>query len=145
MARPPSQFLTQLAAEGFSGAGALRQLRESGYTFGDQAFYQAWGQSLADVYRSDLEAGGGLEQLPTFGEMGPAPVQLSAQYLQKVVLSMVDQETGAAITRIVSISTDELMTRQDAIDFALDMFQQHADRYGVDLTGGTYVATQYAT
>lgn len=145
MARPPAQFLSQLAAEGKSGAQALGQLREAGFTFGDQAFYQAWGRAVASTYQDALEAGAGLEHLPTFGEMGPAPVQLSAQYLQKVVLQMTDQETGATITRIVSISTDELLTRADAIDFALDLFQQHADRYGVDLTGGSYAGTQYRT
>lgn len=143
MARPPAGIIETLAAEGLSGAQALTAIREAGFTFSNEAFYQTWGRTLASAAAQDLEAGAELGTMPTFGEMAPAPVELSSDFLQKVVLTLRDQNTGETITRLVSISTDTLLTRQDAIDFAIDLFQAHADDYGVDITGGAYMVTQY--
>lgn len=136
-------MIEALAAEGVSGAAALEQLRQAGFTFGNEAFYQTWGQALAGAAAADLEAGAHISAIPTFGEMAPSPVQLSADFLQKVVLTMRDRLTGETITRLVSISTDTLLTRADAIDFAIDLFQAHADDYGVDIQGGSYALTEY--
>lgn len=143
MARPPAGILESLAAEGLSGAEALGALREAGFTYGNEAFYSEWGRVLAGVASADLEAGAGLGQVPTFGEMAPAPVNLSASFLQKVVLTLRDATSGQTITRLVSIATDQLLSREDAIDFATDMFAAHAEDYGVQIMGGAYAVTQY--
>lgn len=136
--------MEQLAAEGVSGADALRQLRAAGFSYSNEAFYQTWGRVLASAANLDLAAGGALESMPTFGEMTPAPTSLSGNYLQKVILTLRDTTTGETITRLVSIATDDLLTRADAIDFATDLFQAHAESYGVQIMGGTYAVTQYA-
>lgn len=143
MARPPAGILESLAAEGLSGNQALGAIRSAGFTYGNEAFFSEWGRVLSSVASADLEAGATLGTIPTFGEMTPAPVNLSASFLQKVVLTLRDATSGQTITRLVSIATDQLLSREDAIDFATDMFQAHAEDYGVQITGGAYAVTQY--
>lgn len=143
MARPGPGILEALAAEGRTGSDALQTIREAGFTYADSAFWSDWGRALATSYQADLEAGSSLTALPTFGEMSAAATDLSATFLQKVLLAMRDQETGELITQVVSISTDQLMSRADAIAYAQDMFAQNADRYGVTIEGGSYAVTQY--
>lgn len=76
---------------------------------------------------SDLVVGG-LDRLPSRDEFSEAVTRQRREFAWRIRLGYVDPRSGESTVRYLTISTDELLSPQEAIDEALD---ELADEYGV--------------
>lgn len=78
---------------------------------------------------------------PYTREMTFVTSSVATGYTQMVDIWVKDVETGEIYSRPYGIRTDDLMTHDDAIETALDRYQQHADFYGQSILAATYAGT----
>lgn len=141
--------LAQIAIrEGESATGALRAFREAGGSIRTQTWYRLYGQAQLEGVMSGKEAAAPLNRVPTAGEIQPATVPRARGYMQRVTIFGRDDQ-GNIISRDVSLRTNRLVSRQNAVNKALALVQagmddpERRDRYPMQALlmgsyGGTY-------
>lgn len=134
------QFWLMLRAvqEGWSGRKTLDTLRFFGLGTRTQVFYRLWGQARAVVAEAGQEPTRPLGQVPTLAEMPPVATNGPEGVLQTVRLIYRERVTGNIRIVYHSSKTPEGMTRQEAIDAAIDAYAGHSEEYQTDLIAAVH-------
>jgi hypothetical protein len=121
--------------EGLTGASVLRTFREFGLGMRTQEFYRMWGEAATVVREAGAEPTRDLTQVPSGSEAPPVPAGPHAEpgIIQTVRLVYSEKETGNH--RIVYHSTKSPagVTRQQAINNAIDAYAAHSEEYQTTL------------
>lgn len=108
--------------EGANASDALRAYRAAGGSVRTQTWYRLYGQVQLEGVMAGREAGASLRARPTAGEIQQATSVRARGYMQRVTVLGRDSE-GNIISRETSFRSDNLVSRQNAINKALALVQ----------------------
>lgn len=128
--------------EGASGARILSMFREFGIGMRTQSFYRLFGQASRVVAEAGLEPTRPLEAVPSLSEIAPVAAGPRAEpgVIQTVRLIYRENETGNLRVVYHSTKTAEGITRQEAINNAIDEYATNAERYPTTLVAAAHTS-----
>jgi hypothetical protein len=88
-----------------------------------------YGQARRLAAEYQAEPTRALDKVPSFDEMGQWPTRASSGVLQHVQLFYRENVTGRVVVRHYSVKTSEGLTRQEAVDRAIEANEVNAERY----------------
>lgn len=137
------QLMLRAVREGFTGAHTLRLFREFGLSMRTQDFYALWGNAQTVIRESGEEATRPLDTVPTAAESPPYPANASAEpgVLQTVRLTYREKVTGKYRVVFHSVKTAEGITRQEAINRAIDAYSAHSEEYETTLAAAAHTSS----
>ena len=127
--------------EGVSANAWLNALREAGAGVRRSVGLAVFGQARTIAREYEQEPSRPLDQVPTFGESKQWPTQSSSGVLQTVQIFYRERVTGRIVQRFYNVRTPEGITRQAAIDLAIDTNADNADRYQQVLVGAVHTGS----
>lgn len=127
--------------EGQSANQFAAALRESGAGIRRQVALRIYGQARAIAAEYGEEVTRPLDQVPTAAESRQWPTRTTDGVLQTVQLFYRERVTGNIIQRFYNVKTAEGITRQEAIDQAIDANVGNASRYQQTLVGAVHTGT----
>lgn len=140
----PAYNIGVIAAAVKSGLGskaALGAYREGGGRIDNNVWSQLFGQVRASLAAQASEAALPIDRRPLASEILPFTSSKATGFAQFVDVYTRDDATGLIQARPYMIRTDDLLTRADVIDTALDAFTAKANDYGETILGAAYVST----
>ena len=141
MAEFPLWAAISTIKQGLSGRAGLAAFRQGGGKVTDATWYKMVGIIRDNAAKGILEPTKPLNQRPQPADIGVMPTKAQTGYLQNVSVIMRDKVTGITRVRPYSVATDELITRADAVDTALEVFQRNAFGYEETVMGAVYSGT----
>lgn len=130
--------------EGLSANKALAAFREAGGHIGRQAWLRLYSQVDRVIESRKSEATAPLDSIPGSEHVRTMPSQTATGYMQVVDVRYRVKGTSVIASRAYSVRSDSLITRQEAVNQALDVFnaQENAESYEDMVTlGAFYVGT----
>ena len=130
------------AQQGMSGARMLDTLRAFEIGIRRQDFYRLWGQAVSVVQEAGAEPTRPLDQAPTLNEITPVAAGPRADpgVIQTVRLVYKESVTGNLRTVYYSTKSDEGMTRQEAVNAAIDAYATHSEEYETTLVAAAHTS-----
>jgi hypothetical protein len=125
-------------SEGASANRWLAALREAGAGVRREVGLRVYGQAKTLAAEYESEPTRPLDQAPTFSEMRQWPTRASSGVLQTVQLFYRENMTGRIVQRFYNVRTDEGISRQEAIDAAIDANAEGAEEYEQVLVGAVH-------
>lgn len=129
------------AAEGLSANAWLRALSDAGSGVRRAVGLQLYAEARRVAAEAGEEPSRPLDQIPTLGEMAPVATRASAGVLQTVRLVYREKVTGNLRVVYHSTKTEEGITRQEAIDNAIDEYEAHSEEYQTTLVGAVHTSS----
>ena len=128
--------------EGLSGSRILSMFREFGLGMRTQDFYRLFGVATKTVAEAGAEPTRPLGQVPTLAETAPVPAQRSAEpgVIQTVRLVYKEAVTGNLRTVYHSTKSEHGITRQEAINRAIDAYATHSEEYQTTLVAAAHTS-----
>jgi hypothetical protein len=133
------------AAEGLSANAWLRSLAEAGAGVRRAVGLQLYAQARAVAAEAGEEPTRPLDQIPTLGESPPTPTRNSEGLLQTVRLVYREKVTGNLRVVYHSTVSEAGITRQQAIDNAIDAYASHSEEYQTTLVGAAHTSSRRLT
>lgn len=127
--------------EGWSANRFAASLRESGAGIRRQVALRVFGQARTLAAEYGQEPARPLNQVPTLEESRQWPTRASSGVLQTVSLFYRERVTGNIVQRFYNVKTEEGITRQEAIQRAIDANSGNAGRYQQELVGAVHTGT----
>jgi len=124
--------------EGLSANAWLQALRESGAGVRRAVGLRIFGQARTLAAEYEAEPTRRLDRVPAFSEMKQWPTRASHGVLQTVQLFYRENMTGRIVQRYFNVRTEEGLTRQEAIDAAIDANAEGAEEYEQVLVGAVH-------
>lgn len=118
----PKGLVQRALREGVGATDALRVFRDAGGRIRTQSWYRLYSQAQLEGVMSGREAGANLRSRPTSGEIQTATSRRATGYMQRVTV-MGRDAGGNIISREVSFRSNNLVSRQNAINKALALVQ----------------------
>lgn len=134
------QFMIAGALQGLSGASVLRELRAGGIGGRTQDFYRIWGTARSIAAEAGLEPTRPLNERPTLGQMTPVATNGAQGVLQTTRLVYKERVTGNIRVVYHNVKSDTPMTRQEAIQAAIDAYGEHDEEYQTDLISAVHTS-----
>ena len=130
------------AARGGMGATAFeRYLRDIGLGARSSEVRALYKAAVDIVAKGQTEPFADIEAIPSGNEIAVWPSRLATGYKQTVQILYRDRTTGEIVTTYYNVTGDNLITRQAAIETAISVYSDNAERYNQDLIGGVSVGT----
>lgn len=128
--------------EGMSGQKVLDTFREFGLGMRRQEFYRLWGQAQTVTAEAGQEPTRPLDQLPSLAEQPPYPASSRAEpgVIQTVRLIYREAETGKQRVVYHSTKSAQGITRQQAINNAIDAYAAHSEEYQTTLLAAVHTS-----
>ena len=128
--------------EGLSGNQILGLFREFGLGMRTQEFYRLFGAASRVVAEAGPEATRPLSERPTLAEAPPVPASSSAEpgMIQTVRLIYRENVTGNRREVYYNVKTAEGITRQEAINQAIDAYALHSEKYPTTLEAAAHTS-----
>lgn len=114
--------------EGRSATDALRIFREQGGRVRTQTWYRLYGQAQMEGIMGSVEAAQPLHLRPTTEHIQQMSTRRSTGFMQRVVVMGRDSH-GLVVSKDVSLRTDTLISRRNAINRAVELLTTHAGRF----------------
>lgn len=140
----PGQFIPsalRALSEGLSANQWAAALRESGAGLRRQSALRIYGQARTIAAEYGNEPTRPLNQVPTYSEAKSWPTNSTSGVLQTVQLFYRERVTGNIIQRFFNVKTPNGITRQDAIDRAVNANVGNAAKYQQELVGAVHTGT----
>lgn len=136
------QLMLRAVREGYSASQTLSLFRQFGLGMRTQNFYRLWGQAEVVHREAGAEATRPLEMVPTLAESPPIAARPGADpgVLQTVRLVYREAVTGNLRTVYHSTKSAEGITRQEAINQAIDAYQSHSEEYQTTLVAAAHTS-----
>lgn len=125
-------WVQKALAEGLGPTAALRVAREGGLRIQDATWFKTFGQERSNLAIQARAIAEPLNRLPSADQIGQWTTVKKKGYAYRVVTVMVDKETGAESSRITTVTSDKLITRQSAILQAALNFSDPDEKYPQD-------------
>lgn len=135
----PAGLLLNALSEGLSATKALSNFREAGGSIRTQTWYKLAGEVRAAVANRDVVTGLDPTLLPRDEHFTPWSAGSEGQFLYQVEVPYRDVESGEVFRAPYSVITNRVLSPQDAIDEALDVYADNAEKYGQKILGGILV------
>jgi hypothetical protein len=121
--------ISQGLSEGLSGRAMLSAIRESGAAIRDSSFYQLVGEVRASQAMAESWSQAPLDQIPSSELVQEWHGGATDKYLSRVYMYVRTSEAGefAIERRGISILTNELISPEDALSMAQDLYDENAD------------------
>lgn len=121
--------ISQGLAEGMSGRAMLSAIRETGSAVRDSSFYQLVGEIRASQAMAEKWGTAPLDQVPSSDLVQEWHGGATDKYLNRVYMYVRTSEGGefSIERRGVSILTNELISPEDALSMAQDLYDENAD------------------
>lgn len=134
-------FAIKAASAGYSANQFVAELRAAGAGMRRNVALRvfAQGRALAAEYRQEPTRP--LNAIPTFTESRQWPTRDSSGVLQTVQLTYRERVTDRLVTRFYNVKTAGGVTRQEAIDQAVQANSDNATRYQQVLIGAVHTGT----
>lgn len=127
-------FMLRGVQEGYTGQQVLNLLQEFGLGLRRQDFYRLWGTARSAVAEAGQEPTRPADQVPQLSEMGPpVPTRNSSGILQTTRLIYREAVTNQIRTVYHNVVTPAGLTRQEAVDAAIDAYAAHSEEYQTSL------------
>lgn len=129
-------FIRSAASIGKGATETLAALREAGLGIRTQTFYEAFNYFLGPVdtgrkYISNVT----LNAYPTIDRLPKSLTRTLRNFTYVTVVRGFDVNTGEVVEKNVTVSTNTLLTKQQAIDAAVGMVEGASERYGIEGAG----------
>lgn len=131
-------YMVKGALENLSGATVLRALRESGLGIRTQEFYRTWGTARRLAAETGLEPTRPVDQAPTLQEATPVATRGAEGFLHTTRLVYRERVTGKQRVVYHNVKSPVLLTRQEAINQAIDAYAAHSEEYETDLVAAVH-------
>jgi hypothetical protein len=128
------------AAEGLSAQKWLDALKAAGQGIRRQVALRLFREAKVIAREAGEEPTRPLDQRPTLDEMPPSPTRTKQAVLQTVRLVFRERITGNLRTVYHSTSSPEGVTRQQAVDNAIDAYAAYSEEYQSDLVGAVHTS-----
>lgn len=128
--------------EGLSGQRVLSLLQEFGLGMRRQQFYRLYGQATRVVAEAGEEPTRPLAEVPTLGETAPVAASPRAEpgVIQTVRLIYREAVTGNLREVYHSTKTASGISRQEAINAAIDAYATHSEEYQTTLVAAAHTS-----
>lgn len=129
---PIVSFIRGLINTPASARAILSQARSAGHSIGN-----ATGLQVINYLRSEVQSPLSYVQnlandkLPNLNNIGKSLTKQLRNFAYVVELNGVDALTGEGTTRHVTVSTNKLLTKQEAIDFAVNIVEDQPQGYNI--------------
>ena len=127
--------------EGQSASAWLRSLQESGAGMRRQVGLRVYAAARALAAEYGQEPTRNVTEVPGAAESRQWPTRASSGVLQTVQLFYRERVTGNVIQRYYNVKTQSGITRQEAIQQAIDANSSNAARYEQTLIGAVHTGT----
>lgn len=143
MAFPIEAWQTALEAarQGLSANAGLRTLRDAGVGIRRDTWLTLYRSASTVIARSAGEPFAPLHSKPQSHEIGEYPSKSQTGYMQRVTLVYRERGTGNIIRTYHSTMGNRLVTRQQAIQNAVNAYAGEEDEYDQELIGVSYTST----
>jgi hypothetical protein len=128
------------ASEGLSAGAWLRALSESGAGIRRQVGLRLYAEARVVAAESGQEATRPLDQVPTLSEMPPVATRATEGVLQTVRLVYRERVTGNLRVVFHSTKSSEGITREQAVQNAIDEYSEHSEEYQTTLVGAAHTS-----
>jgi hypothetical protein len=128
------------AAEGLSAGKWLAALKESGAGIRRQVGLRLFAEAKRVAAESAEEPSRELEQVPGPRELAPMATRAEAGVLQTVRLVYREKVTGNLRVVFHSTKSENGVTRQEAINSAIESYAQHSEEYQTQLVGAVHTS-----
>lgn len=129
-------------AEGIGVTASRNALRAGGLRFSNAAYSQAHAVAQRIATVRGLERGANLLSRPGASRIVRGPWGGTDRWGQMVAAQIRDLATGTTQTWNVLVSGDRLLTRQAAIDQAVEKLSETAGEYGKEIESAAYDHTR---
>jgi hypothetical protein len=129
------------ARNGLSGAEFIRYLRAAGQGARESEVRALLKVAYQTLRNNPDEAFGDPNAVPDFNTASPWPTVSATGVRQAVELTYRQRATGTLITVPYQVSSEEGVTRSEAIEKAIEAYARQAETYGQDLIGAVHTKT----
>jgi hypothetical protein len=126
------------AREGYSAGAWLQSLREAGAGIRRQVGLRLYANAKRIVAEYGEEPFRELSEVPSVSETPPLPTKGATGILQHVRLQYRERVTNNVRDVYFNVKSDEGMTRQEAINAAIEAYAPHSERYQTVLLGAVH-------
>jgi hypothetical protein len=141
MAEWPLGAAIRAVRQGLSGRAGLAAYRAGGGRIGDSTWFRLFGEVRGAVAARPAEMSAPLNRRPTSEEMLPFSNAKRPGVLQQVEVYARDMDTGEIEVLPFSVVTPTGVTRQAAVDEALDVFDADVfEGYRLSILGAVHVS-----
>lgn len=133
------------ARAGMNASQFYQDLRARGIAPRQSEAAALFAQAKAIVADHGSEPFRDLRSVPTADELRPWPTRTGTGVSQRVLLTYRDKATGAQATAYYTVSSDNGVTRQEAINSAIDAYRSNEERYNQQLIGAVHLAAYQLT
>ena len=127
--------------EGISANRWIAAMRESGTGVRRQVGLRVFGQAKALVAEYGNEPTRPLDSVPTADEMKPWPTRASSGVLQTVQLFYRERVTGRIVQRFYNVKSETGVTREAAVNAAIEANAAGAEEYEQEFIGGYHTGS----
>lgn len=156
MAQSPLWLAFRVVADGLSANAGLRMAKEAGIPIRRQSFLRMVGEVRAHYSQRIAELDRPLVARPRINEVTPLPTKTATGYVHYIDVYVRDKDTGKYVVREQAIHADTLLSRDTAVQMAVDRYNSAVDRskvtpsqWGTDprevADGGIYITTHVFT
>lgn len=126
-------FIRSAFEQGLSASETLTALRESGKGLRTQTFYQIYNYyaeqtAPARSYFSNIT----LNAYPNINRIPESLTKQLRNFAYYTKVTGIDVNTGEIVTKDITVSTNELLTKQQAADLAVAISEKSGNRYGLE-------------
>lgn len=140
-------FVAGAIRQGLSANAALTQFREAGGAIGRSAWLKLYAEQRTYVGGILDESTKPLNSIPSSGDTVPMTTKRASGFLQTVDIYTRIKGSSVITVKPFMHTTDQLMTRGDAVTKAVEMMNKAAQdgRYEEVVLGGVYTGTRIMT
>ena len=129
------------ARNGLSGAEFIRYLRATGEGARESEVRALLKTAYATLRTNPDEPFGDPDAVPDFGTASPWPTVSATGVKQAVELTYRQKATGTLITVPYQVTSENGVTRAEAIAKAIEAYSDNAERYKQELVGAVHTKT----
>jgi len=133
------------ARQGKNASEFYKDLRARGIAPRQSEAYALFAQARGIVEGTGAEAFRNLQSVPTAGELRNWPTRGASGVQQRVMVIYREKGTGATVQSYYTVASENGVTREEAINTALQSYNANNERYNTEAIGAVHVAAYRLT
>lgn len=133
----PAGFIANLVRQGFRPTEGLRMWREAGGSIRTQTWFRLFGEIRASIGRLEEFMSLPPDIPPSDDHFVPWSAGRPGLRAYQVDVWVRERETGAVMATPFTLVSDEVLSPSEAIDQAIDLYSDHAEKYNQQILGAS--------